>query len=70
MNWKKMLAYITGTVDQGKGNAILFPSTEDRIGSREGAVECRERLGGLLKYYRRAGWIFRPYASRNSTSRK
>jgi putative transposase len=40
---------------QGKGNAILFPSAGDRIGSREGAVECRKRLGGLLRYYRRAG---------------
>jgi hypothetical protein len=55
MNWKKMLAYITGTVDQGKGNAILFPSAEDRIGGREGVVQCHERLGGLLKYYTRAG---------------
>jgi hypothetical protein len=26
---------------QGKGNVILFPSAEDRIGGREGAVECR-----------------------------
>jgi hypothetical protein len=33
---------------------VLFPSAEDRIGGREGHVECRERLGGLLKYYRRA----------------
>jgi hypothetical protein len=41
---------------QGKYNAILFfQSAKDRIGGREGAVECRERLGGLLKYYRRAG---------------
>ena len=40
---------------QGKGNAILFPSVEDRIVGREGASEYRERLGGLLKYYRRAG---------------
>jgi putative transposase len=40
---------------QGKGNAILFPSEEDRIGAPEGEIQCREQLGGLLKYYRRAG---------------
>jgi putative transposase len=37
---------------QGKGNQILFPSqTEAR--RNMGAVRCRERLGGLLKYYER-----------------
>ena len=37
---------------QGKGNRILFPSqTEARRNT--GAVRCRERLGGLLKYYER-----------------
>ena|SRR5215469_3836383 len=37
---------------QGKGNQILFPSqTETRRDM--GAVRCRERLGGLLKYYER-----------------
>ena len=37
---------------QGKENRILFPSqTEAR--RKEGAVRCRERLGGLLKYYER-----------------
>ena len=37
---------------QGKGNRILFPSqTEAR--RKTGAVRCRERLGGLLKYYER-----------------
>jgi len=37
---------------QGKGNRILFPSqTEAR--RNMGAVRCRERLGGLLKYYQR-----------------
>ena len=37
---------------QGKGNRILFPSqTEAR--RNMGAVRCRERLGGLLKYYER-----------------
>jgi putative transposase len=38
---------------QGKGNVILFPSAEDRIGAHDGQVRCRERLGGLLKFYHR-----------------
>ena len=34
---------------QGKGNVLLFPrNTEIR---REESVQCRERLGGLLRYY-------------------
>jgi putative transposase len=36
---------------QGKGNVLLFPRVTDR--SREGPVRCRERLGGLLRYYNR-----------------
>ena len=34
---------------QGKGNVLLFPRATDR--RREGSVKCRERLGGLLRYY-------------------
>ncbi len=36
---------------QGKGNILLFPRNTDR--GREGLVQCRERLGGLLRYYHR-----------------
>ena len=36
---------------QGKGNVLLFPRKCDR--QREGPVRCRERLGGLLRYYHR-----------------
>ena len=37
---------------QGKGNVLLFPSS--RCGhERHGPMQCRERLGGLLKYYER-----------------
>ena len=38
---------------QGKGNVLLFPEPTDRnrLGLR---VECRKRLGGLLRYYSRA----------------
>jgi putative transposase len=34
---------------QGKGTVLLFPRDTDR--RREGPVRCRERLGGLLRYY-------------------
>jgi transposase InsO family protein len=34
---------------QGKGNILLFPRDTDRY--RGGPVRCRERLGGLLRYY-------------------
>ena len=36
---------------QGKGNVLLFSRTTTR--QREGPVRCRERLGGLLRYYHR-----------------
>src|ERR1700686_4888736 len=38
---------------QGKGNVLLFPAAEQRVGSRDGKVRCKERLGGLLRYYHR-----------------
>jgi putative transposase len=37
---------------QGKENRILFPF-KTKARRTEGAVQCRERLGGLLKYYER-----------------
>jgi putative transposase len=37
---------------QGKGNRLLFPNPDEL--NQPGPVECRHRLGGLLKYYRRA----------------
>ena len=36
---------------QGKGNVLLFP-TISQDAERAGPIQCRERLGGLLKYYR------------------
>ncbi|MGO9606281.1 MAG: integrase core domain-containing protein, partial [Candidatus Binataceae bacterium] len=36
---------------QGIGNLLLFPASIDI--PRVGAVQCRERLGGLLRYYQR-----------------
>lgn len=38
---------------QGLANAIPFPQPEDRGGSQDGPIFCRERLGGLLKFYHR-----------------
>ena len=35
---------------QGKGNVLLFPRDTD-IRSEPQPVQCRERLGGLLRYY-------------------
>jgi putative transposase len=35
---------------QGKGNVVLMPSS-DQATARQGPIRCRERLGGLLKYY-------------------
>jgi putative transposase len=34
---------------QGKDNVLLFPRSRDL--DRERCVQCRERLGGLLRYY-------------------
>jgi putative transposase len=34
---------------QGKGNVLLFPRSANT--HRDGHVQCRERLGGLLRYY-------------------
>ncbi len=37
--------------NQGLENRILTPGTE--VGRTAGTIQCRERLGGLLKYYHR-----------------
>lgn len=34
---------------QGLGNQVIEPDTE--VGRTDGDVGCRERLGGLLRYY-------------------
>ena len=38
---------------QGKGNVLLFPEPAER-GSLGDRVQCKRRLGGLLRYYARA----------------
>jgi len=37
---------------QGKSNVLLFPAVSPEA-ARAGPIQCRERLGGLLKYYAR-----------------
>ena len=41
--------YHTERNHQGKSNALLFHDATEMRGSRP--VRCRERLGGLLRYY-------------------
>ena len=38
---------------QDKGNVLLFPSSQAPTTGRNQSVCCRERLGGILKYYHR-----------------
>jgi hypothetical protein len=37
---------------QGLDNKIIEPS--DEVGRENGEIQCRERLGGILRYYYRA----------------
>lgn len=39
---------------QGKDNGLLFPDQAERRNDQSRTIECRQRLGGLLKYYARA----------------
>jgi hypothetical protein len=39
---------------QGKDNLLLFPVFVPRTPAPQGTIRCRERLGGLLRYYSRA----------------
>ena len=39
---------------QGKDNLLLFPEPAiAQTNGLEGAIQCRERLGGLLRFYHR-----------------
>ena len=38
---------------QGKDNVLLFPTAMKAIKRVDGSIGCKERLGGLLKYYHR-----------------
>jgi transposase InsO family protein len=39
---------------QGKNNVLLFPAPARLEPGRRHGIRCRERLGGLLRYYSRA----------------
>jgi len=39
---------------QGKGNKLLFPDAANKTKPCGHTIECRQRLGGLLKFYGRA----------------
>jgi len=36
---------------QGKGNILLFPTAKKAMNHVGGSIGCKERLGGMLKYY-------------------
>src|ERR1700676_1292346 len=38
---------------QGEGNRMLFPDLRENRSPQTTVIKCRQRLGGLLKYYRR-----------------
>jgi len=38
---------------QGKDNVLLFLAATKAMNHGDGSVGCKERLGGLLKYYHR-----------------
>jgi putative transposase len=38
---------------QGKGNKLRFPNVDPMYRRHGNPIECRRRLGGLLKYYAR-----------------
>jgi putative transposase len=52
--WHALTEYVTHFHEerphQGKGNVVLMPSPHHRA-EWQGPIRCRERLGGLLKYY-------------------
>jgi transposase InsO family protein len=46
--------YLSERPHQGRENKLLFPLTgPDDVAARDGPIVCRERLGGLLKFYHR-----------------
>ncbi len=51
--WEYLVHHHTERNHQGKGNALLFPTVKDPENRADVPVRCRERLGGLLKYYHR-----------------
>ncbi len=48
----KCLRAMPAVLNQGKGNVVLIPAP-DHVPQDGSPLQCRERLGGLLKYYDR-----------------
>ena len=48
-----LLHYHVERNHQGKDNVLLFPAATNAMNHADGSVGCKERLGGLLKYYQR-----------------
>ena len=52
--WHALIEYVTHFHEerphQGKGHVVLMPSPHHRA-EWHSSIRCRERLGGLLKYY-------------------
>ena len=46
-----LAAEYLGKLLEGKGNVVLFPKAEDRIGESLVPIQTRERQGGLLRFY-------------------
>ena len=53
---------------QGKGNMVLFPTVYPDA-ERAGPIQCRERLGGLLKFYDREAACGVRYSGNGPTPR-
>ena len=64
MDWRRVLTYITGTVDEelllrneylaAENRNLMEPlKGRLRLTGPDAAIECRQRLGGLLRYYHR-----------------
>jgi predicted nucleic acid-binding protein len=61
--WHALTEYVTHfhqeRPHQGKDNVVLMPVSAQAQGTKHGGpIHCRERLGGLLKYYdNKAAWM-------------
>ena len=51
MRFANIWSIITQRNHQSLGNKIIEP--DDKVGQTFGEVTCRERLGGMLRYYYR-----------------
>ena len=52
--WPNSSLIIMAKETTGTDNKLLFPDAGEKLKKPGHSVECRHRLGGLLKYYGRA----------------